>query len=95
MMAYEYEAFREEITSEKGQRVFVTLLHLMEQVVKQSGCITAGKAMDVARRAGVSGDSWEGMAFIDHLVKTGAYVRGPGGVSDTWQGAVLFPARNL
>lgn len=89
---YRYEDFKDTIASLEGQRALVKLLHRMQLVMKEAGCITAGRALDLSGQCGAPGDSWARMALVDHLVHTGACVRAPG-LSDSWQGAVLFPVR--
>jgi hypothetical protein len=89
---YRYEDFRERVVSTEGQRVFVNFLQEVKRVTDTAGCITAEKAAALVQRCGGPGDSWAQMAFVDHLVATGAYVRAVG-QSTSWQGAVLFPVR--
>lgn len=63
---YKYQELRETIFTEKGQERFLAIRDHVNMVIKTSGAITMGAAMNV-----VVGDSWENMACVDRMVELG------------------------
>ena len=61
---YKYEDERDNIFTEQGQRRFLMVRDHVHKLLDRSGAITMGKALEA-----VTGDSWEGMAYVDRMVE--------------------------
>ena len=73
-MSYRYEDHRHVVLTEQGQIILFKVHRLALKLIDASGCVRAQKLLD----QGVS-DSWEAMAFVDHLVAVGE-------LREVWQG---------
>ena len=65
-MSYGYSQERARIFTEEGQQAFLAIRDRVQQLLRQSGACTMGKAID-----GGTGDTWFMMACVERLVELG------------------------
>ena len=61
---YSYENQKEDLFTENGVSLLLKIHKVTEELLDKSGAFRLGNALDR-----VTGDSWEKMACVDHLVK--------------------------
>lgn len=70
MNVYNYSNQRPALFTEEGQVMFMNIRDHVLRILKTSGAITMGKAMDGAK----SGESWTMLACVDRMVELGELV---------------------
>lgn len=65
-MPYKYQEMREELFTDKGQRLFMSVRDNTQQLIARSG---AARCQEMI--AGQSGDSWLMLACVDRMVELG------------------------
>lgn len=63
---YKYEEQKQNIFTERGQEMFLSIRDKSKQLLKQAGCFTMGSVI-----SGQTGDSWNMLACVDRLVELG------------------------
>ena len=66
MAGYDYQAERDEIFTEDGQRMFLSIRDRVRGLLKTAGAFSVGHAI-----AGETGSSWRMMACVDRLAELG------------------------
>ena len=61
---YSYEAEKEKLFTDEGQRMFIKIRDNVKRLLGSSGAFTMGKATSK-----VTGDSWQVMACVDRLIE--------------------------
>lgn len=65
-MAYSYQDQRANIFTPDGMQLFLKIRDRVQQLLKESGAVRLQEAIQT-----VSGDTWDMLACIDHLVALG------------------------
>ena len=65
---YKYEELKQNLFTEEGQRMFLSIRDGVHALIKKAGAVTMGKAMMCGSGGG---DSWDMMACVDRLVELG------------------------
>ena len=65
-MSYVYETEKQYILTEEGQRKFLAVRDNVKKLLQQAGAVRMQEAI-----RGISGDSWQQLAYVDRLVELG------------------------
>lgn len=68
-MPYDYKTEVQKLYSPEGLALFTEIRDRVKRLLKDAGAVTMGKAI-----AGSTGDSWEMLACVDHMVENGDLV---------------------
>ncbi len=66
-MTYDYQAEREKLFTEAGQRQFLAVRDKARRLLAQAGAVMSGNIM-------VAGDSWVSLAAMDRMIELGELV---------------------
>ena len=84
---YEYKDHKNWPCSAEGQKQFLDIRDRVHQAIKDSGCISMGKAI-----SGESGDSFRIQACVDRLVELGEIKEAKNPISSAGQHRIFIPA---
>jgi hypothetical protein len=87
-VSYNYQRQREELFTENGFRILLTIRDNVKRLLDCSGSFKASHALK-----DVTGDSWVMLAALDYLVEINEIVRVTG-QSETWGLSQIFTSPN-
>lgn len=67
---YTYDTQKQELFSDRGQRLFIGIRDRVRGLLKETGAIRMGEAMRLPSGVGAA-DSWTMMACVDRMVELG------------------------